>query len=342
MARPLTYRRHGRHRSYDRLNRRTDSQASPGLGQDAQRFVDDQDARLGGTAEGSEGVFDSMHLEQGEDEVFTFDQVREAADPSDIGLSSSFTAQTQSINIPVDGSTDKLGNITEQAIGIANLWSIGVWWKPAVVPFASSEFLFDLRRVTAPAAASQISLYHDNSNTRLRLDWADTSGAPTEITAWNGIYTGEAGNWVHILITWTGTSMFMAKNGVDQGPPDVGTPTPSITMADDLRQMTFGNFALAHPASTASVEGNIAQAGIWNADVRAAAATIVAGGSGQNLNADGGAYTFSGNLAHWYRAGHEASPNLGKDFAEAGITPTISLDVDSVGITDGDRQADVP
>lgn len=331
MGRDLTRRRHGRHRDFDRLRRGSDS-----LG-----FLSEQQTRLD-AAEGTEGVHDSMHLVQGEDESFTFEDVQDASDPSDIGLSPSFTAQTQSINIPVDGSTDKLGNITEQVIGIANLWSIGVWWKPAVVPFASSEFLFDLRRTTAPAAASQISLYHDNNNARLRLDWADTSGTPVEITAWNGFYTGEAGNWVHVLLTWDGTTMFMAKNGVDQGAPDVGVNNPSLTMADDPRQMTFGNFALGHPNSTASVEGNIAQAQVWNADVRAAATFLNTSPSSVNLNADSGAYTFSGNLAHWYRAGNEAEPTIGRDYAEAGITPTISLDADSIGIVDGDRQADVP
>lgn len=251
-----------------------------------------------------------------------------------------FEAQTQSINIPADGSIDQLLNNTEQAIGIANLWSIGVWWKPSVVPFASSEFLFDLRRSTAPAAASQISLYHDNNNTRLRLDWADTSGAPTEVTAWNGIYTGEQDNWVHILLTWTGTEMFMAKNGVDQGGPDVGTSTPAITMADDDRKIAFGNFAIV-PGS-GSIEGNIAQAAMWDADVRAAATFLNTNPSSINLNKDSGLYTFSGNLAHWYRAGNEAEPTIGRDYAEAGITPTISLDADSDGITDADRQVDVP
>lgn len=258
---------------------------------------------------------------------------------AELGLSP-FTAQSISINIPVNASTDKLFNNTEQAIGIANVWSIGAWWKPAVVPFAGSEFLFDLRRTTAPAQGSQISLYHDNNSTRLRVDWADTTGTPVEVIAWNGIYTGEAGNWVHILLVWNGTSIFLLKNGVDQGAPDVGTPTPAITMADDARKMAFGNFAIS--GGGGSIEGNIAQAGVWNADVRSAALQLVVSGSSANLNADSAAYTFSGNLAHWYRAGNEVEPTIGRDYAEAGFTPTISLDADSSGIVNADRQLDVP
>lgn len=258
---------------------------------------------------------------------------------SELGLSP-FTAQSISINIPVNNSNDKLFNNTEQAIGIENTWSIGVWWKPAVVPFGTTEFLFDLRRTNAPAAASQISLYHDASNARLRLDWADTSGSPVEVTAWNGIYTGEAGNWVHILIAWVGGTMFLLKNGVDQGAPDVGVNNPSLIMADDARKMAFGSFAIA--SAGGSIEGNIAQAGMWNADVRAAALQLVVSGSSANLNADSAAYVFSGNLAHWYRAGNEAEPTIGRDYSEAGFTPTISLDTDSDGIVNADRQLDVP
>ncbi len=48
------------------------------------------------------------------------------------------------------------------------------------------------------------------------------------------------------------------------------------------------------------------------------------------------------DLAHWWRAGHEASPNLGKDYAVAGFTPTIDVEVNAVGIDDTDRVADVP
>ena len=253
---------------------------------------------------------------------------------AELGLSA-FTAQTQSINFPTEGTTDKFLNETEQAIGIANLWSLGVWWKP-VVP--ADSFLCVIGK---PALnTSRINLYHDNSSNRLRFDIGDTSGTPVEVTAYNDFYTGENGNWVHVLITWNGTTFFVLKNGVDQGAPDVGVNNPSITMANDTREFSGGN--LIAGGSAASIAGNLAQIQLWNADVRAAATFLNTSPSSVNLNADSGAYTFSGNLAHWYRLGHEPAPNLGRDYAEAGFTPTIDLGADLVGIVDGDRQADVP
>lgn len=248
-----------------------------------------------------------------------------------------FVAQTQSINFPTQGTTDKFLNETEQAVGFANLWSLGVWWKP-VVPITGSPFLCIIGQ--AATTVSRINLYHDSSSNRLRLDIADTSGSPVEVTAFNNFYTGENGNWVHVLVVWNGTRFFVLKNGADQGAPDVGVNNPSLTMANDTRQVSGGN--LITSAGAASIVGGLAQLQIWNVDVRAAATFLNTVPSSVDLNADSGLYTFSGNLAHWYRFGHQGAPNLGIDYAEAGITPTIDLGADIVGIADGDRVTDVP
>ena len=246
--------------------------------------------------------------------------------------------QSVSINFPTAGSTDAFRNSTEQAIGIANAWSVGAWFKP-VVPITSSPFLWVLAPTTGNVNRSRINIYHDSSSNRLRVDLADTSGSPVEVTAFNNFYTGENGNWVHVLIVWTGTQFFALKNGVDFGAPDVGSATPSITMADTLRSVGFGNQQVA---GNSSIQGNLAQGQIWNADVRSAASFLNTNPSSLDLNVDSGAYTFAGNLAHWFRPGHEADPNLGKDFAEAGITPTIDVGVNKLGLFNSDMQADVP
>ncbi len=308
--------------------------------------MDDQDSRLGDTAEGSEGVFDSMHLEQDEDEFFTFEQVREAADPSDIGLTSSFTAQTQSLNFPSRDTTDGLFNTTNQVIGIANAWSIGAWFK-TVVPNIGTQFLFVL--AAFPDIGSRINLYHDaSSESRLRFDWSNEdfpAGPVTEVTAFNGYYGPENGNWVHTLATWDGTTLRMFKNGVNIGAPNVGSATPAgIAQLDEARSLGLGNVALG---GNSSVIGNIAQLQMWRVDItqgdtNPVAADLQSTPSLLNLNGTFGAYTFASDLAHWWRPGHEAAPNIGRDYSEAGFTPTIDIGANAVGVADGDRQADVP
>ena len=254
-----------------------------------------------------------------------------------------FVAQTQSLNWPAASTTDVLRHATGQAIGISTAWSLGVWFKPASLP--QSGTLIDVRTPT-PDTQSLIRLHHDASTNRLRFDWGDDTGAPLEITAFNNYYTGLAGTWVHILAVWTGAILLMFKNGVSVGAPDVGVNNPAITMADDLRRFSVGNLSLG---SNSSPVGNIAQTQLWRVDVTALATNGVAaflqsGPSALDLNVDDGAndYLFSGDLAHWWRPGHEGSPNLGRDYSLAGFTPTIDLGNDLIGLNDGDRQADVP
>ncbi len=248
-----------------------------------------------------------------------------------------FVSQTQSLNWPTDTSTDVLKNDSDLAIGIANLWSIGVWWRPVVPLSASGNFLVTIGN-SDNGSRSRINIYHDQVNNRIRVDWG-TSAGTLRLMAVNNFYDGEDGNWVHVLVTWEGTTLFVEKNG-----SPFGSNTPAATVMDDLgdgRQFALGNLH-AGGGNNLSIEGNIAQCAVWNADVRDAQAVLNANPSALNLNADSGAYTYSGNLAHWHRVGHEAAPTIGRDYAEAGITPTISVDTDSVGLDDTDREADVP
>ena len=264
---------------------------------------------------------------------------------SELGLSA-FTAQTMSLNFPTEGSTDALRNTTEQALGIANAWSLGVWFN-TTIPEVASPFVF-VTAGSGPAVNNdRINLYHDSGGSnRLRFDWGDQSGLPIEITAFNNYYTGRNGLWTHILAVWTGSILLMFKNGVSVGAPDVGVNNPAITMVDSIRAIGLGN--LSTPGNS-SVVGNIAQCQLWRVDVTALAtngvgAFLQSSPSAINLNVDspGDDYLFASDLAHWWRPGHEADPNIGRDYAEAGFTPTIDLGVNAVGITDGDRQANVP
>ena len=255
-----------------------------------------------------------------------------------------FVAQTMSLNFPSVGTSDALRNLTEQVLGIANAWSLGVWFN-TTVNITGSPFLFVTATATPNVNRSRINLYHDSSSNRLRFDWGDQTGTPTEITAFNNFYTGENAAWVHVLAVWTGSILLMFKNGVSVGAPDVGVNNPAITMVDGLRAIGLGNLSLA--GANSSVVGNIAQCQLWRSDITAVGANGVPAflqsiPSAIDLNVNAGAYTFAGDLAHWWRPGHEASPNIGRDYATAGFTPTIDLGVNAVGITDGDRQANVP
>ncbi len=329
MSRPLTRRRHGRHSSYDRLARRTENfvQAS----QDAKLFVDEQDARLGGTSEGPEGVFDSMHLVQGEDEFFTFEELQAATVPSDIGLSLSFPAQTQSIDF--DGAAEGLLNTTDQVLGIADIWSIGIWYKPANL--IGTRTLFELGQ-GFPDASRLIAFF---AGTQLNLFWSNSAASNQNDAQWNSF--GVLDTWAHLFLSWnqTGTGVpNVFKDGVLTA-ADANSLTGAIVMADDVRPVGVGTNVGGSRHS-----GLISQMAVWRTVQDAAISDLYNGGNPNllDLNSAFGGYSGAADLAHWWRPGHEASPNLGKDFSTAGFTPTIDVEVNAVGITDADRVADVP
>ncbi len=347
MARPLTYRRHGRHRSYARLNRRTDSQASPGLGQDAQRFVDDQDSRLGDTAEGSEGIFDSMHLEQDEDEFFTFDQVREASDPSDIGLTSS-GVQTTSLDYGAGAGTQALENTSHNILGIADEWSLGFWIKP-VLPIPSLLRIWRLAPVSSNNDFVTISFDNLGGGNRFMSDLIDedNSGTGTNNRTWDGFLNGLDGLWTHILLTFVGSvgasdpTIIAYRNGVfvsSTSGSAGGSGAPRLNQSDRARRIE----SLGNDGGSRSIGGILAQAQLWRVDVGSAAAFLAdpVEAASRDLNTNSGAYTFAGDLAHWWKPGAEAEPNLGKDFA-TGFAEIVDLST-VINLSDSDRVADVP
>ncbi len=320
MARAITRRRHGRHRDFDRTRR----------GEDTLDFLAEQQVRLD-AAEADEGIFDSMHLVQSEDEFFTFEEVQQTSDPTDLGLTPSFAAQTQSIDF--DGSTEGFLNTTPQVIGIADVWSIGIWYKPSLL--SGNDTLFEINNSDSP---SRIIAFF--SGTQLAIFWRDSGDTTNSVVAFNGF--GVNGVWAHLYFSWNAAGagdVVTFKDGVLQVPTGGSSPNP-IVMADDLRPVGVGtNVSLA-----AKFQGLIAQISVWRTIQDAAIASLYNGGNPNSLdlNSSFGSYSGAADLAHWWRLGHEASPNLGKDSSSAGFTPTIDVEVNAVGITDADRVADVP
>lgn len=249
---------------------------------------------------------------------------------SELGLAA-FTAQTQSIDF--DGSTEGFLNTTPQVIGIADVWSIGIWYKPSLL--SGNDTLFEINNSDSP---SRIIAFF--SGTQLAIFWRDSGDTTNSNVSFNGF--GVNGVWAHVYFSWNAAGagdVSVFKDGAPIAPTGGSSPNP-IVMADDLRPVGVGtNVSLA-----AKFQGLIAQISVWRTIQDAAIASLYNGGNPNSLdlNSAFGSYSGAGDLAHWYRLGHEASPNLGKDFATAGFTPTIDVEVNSVGITDADRVADVP
>ena len=237
------------------------------------------------------------------------------------------------MSLDFDGSTEFLRNSTSQVLGIADVWSIGIWYKPAGL--AGLDALFEFNNSDSPSRiiaffnAAVLNVFLRNS-----ADTINTS------RTYNGF--GVNAVWAHLYLSWNaaGTGFpDVFKDGSLVG-QDSQSSGGNLVQADDLRPVGVAtNLNLAAPFA-----GVIAQMSVWRTIQDAAIASLYNGGNPNSLdlNSSFGSYSGAADLAHWYRLGHEASPNLGKDFSTAGFTPTIDIEVNSVGITDADRVADVP
>lgn len=244
-------------------------------------------------------------------------------------------------------TTDALENSTHQALGIANVWSMG-WWHNPEVPFPNLERIVRCAPASSNTNFITLSLTNavaDSFECNIIDNGNSTQGSLN--ARWNGFYSGRNGLWTHTLLTFIGgasPAVFIALNGVDQGSPDffqvTGAGGGALNQTNQARRIE----SIGNDGGSRAIGGPLLQMQWWRVDVRTAASFLAnsAQAAVRDLNTNSGAYTFAGDLAHWWKPGDEASPNLGKDFSTAGFTPTIDIEVDSVGLTDGDRVADVP
>ena len=261
-------------------------------------------------------------------------QFQETADlaQAELGLSA-FTAQTMSLDFD---KTEVLRSLPGP-IGIENTWSMLVWSKRT-----NSLNLQWLCAANRLGSANHIEILAQQAlGGRGDFTWVDASNSPIGVARWENFYS--TGPWISTLISWDGTELRVWKNGIQLGLPDSGDETPVPPPVMDDASSPQRNLVLGGRQSGADGwAGPISQWAIWRVRVDAAAMFFQTSPSSIDLNVNSGAYQFKDDLAHWYRPGHEASPNLGKDFAGAGFTPTIDIEADAIGITDADRVSDVP
>lgn len=239
----------------------------------------------------------------------------------------------QTMSLDFDGSAEGLLNLTDQAIGIADIWSIGIWHKPALL--TGNRALFELGQ-SFPDASRLIAFF---SGTQLNLFWSNSAASNQNGAQWNSF--GVVDTWAHLFLSWNETGAGIPnvyKDGVLTA-ADASDLSGAVVMADDDRPVGVGT-----NVGGARFSGIISQMAVWRMVEDAAISDLYNAGNPNSLdlNSSFGGYSGAADLAHWWRLGHEASPNLGKDFSTAGFTPTIDIEINAVGITDADRVADVP
>jgi hypothetical protein len=241
-----------------------------------------------------------------------------------------FDPQTTSIEF--NGSDEAMRDQSQVAVGIANVWSIGIWIRRR----SDTQGLTQNNTIlqifgSGPPNRSRIFVRGNgqNSNDPIEVEITTSGGSNLKRYSWN-VATFPFDVWFQMIIVWDGTNLTMYKDGVLVA-QDTTTNNGSGTMADNNRLIQIGQNGGVQPFS-----GWIHSIAIWDVDVAAGASTIYNSGvaSSRDLSKNSGDYTFASNLQHWWRLGQDAS-DLGKDSGNASLlrdVNTNSLNIDASDI----------
>ena len=256
--------------------------------------------------------------------------------------------QTQSLDYGAGEGTQSLETTTHDILGIADVWSFGFWIKP-IVPIPGLTRIWRLSPVSSNNDFVTLAFDNLGGGNRFMSDLIDEDNSTTGTNnrTWDGLLTGFNGLWTHILFTFTGSingvdpEIDLYRNGVfvsNTSGSAGGSGSPRLNQSDRARRIE----SLGNDGGSRSIGAVLMQAQLWRADVGAAAPFLAnaANAAIRDLNTNSAGYTFAGDLAHWYKPGDQAEPNLGKDFA-TGFAEVIDL-VTVVNLSNSDRVADVP
>lgn len=256
--------------------------------------------------------------------------------------------QTQSLDYGVGEGTQSLETTTHDLLGIADVWSFGFWIKP-IIPIPGLTRIWRLSPVSSNNDFVTVAFDNLGGGNRFMSDLIDedNSATGTNNATWDGFLNGLNGLWTHVLLTFVGSvgasnpTVTAYRNGVSVSQTSGsagGSGAPRLNQSNRARRIE----SLGNDGGSRSIGGVLMQAQLWRADVGAEASFLAnpTNAAVRDLNTNSAGYTFAGDLAHWWKPGDQAEPNLGKDFA-TGFAEVIDL-VTVVNLSNSDRVADVP
>jgi hypothetical protein len=221
----------------------------------------------------------------------------------------------------------------DTTIGIADAWTIAVWWKPVSLV---SEAVFTIRRLVFGNDDIMLEQNADSgSRWGIRIDDDNTA----EFKQYKSASTFTTGIWYHVGITWDGVGDIL-KIFVD-GVDDTGVKTvdQTVQQTNSSRILKMGHNVAG---SSSNGKGRMYSAAVWDSTLSAAEMlSIYNEGSGDlaDLSVDFDNYASAADLVHWYRLGLAPDPNIGKDY---GLSPLDASSGGSSPIDDSDVVVDAP
>lgn len=236
------------------------------------------------------------------------------------------------VSVDLNGTDEQFLNSTEQTIGIANAWTVGVWLKSGSGMQIGNSFIIDF----TPSSTNNSLSFEASATNKVKWFNRSSSGNIIKDYRWNNGF--QEGVWELHMGTWNGTTIQAYINAVSLGSPDIAITDVSGTMTDGTRQVALGaNINTAGEADCIlyscmvwnKVLGNLERVAVYN------------GGNAKtfNANANTGNYVSAGALVHWWELGKD-SGDIGADSTLIG-TP-IDVGANSINISAADIVSDFP
>ena len=245
--------------------------------------------------------------------------------------------ESQTTSIEFSGSGEEMGNATLQSIGIADTWSLMLWFRQRgdSVSLNNVTALF----ASVDAGGNNFILVQSrgtDANDPWRIFTRASSGVATiKDYRFNRPTFFPFDAWHQAIITWDGATdtLTVYENGSSIVPSSTPTDTTG-TMTDTDRPIVIGN----NPAGGAQdYSGFIHSMAFWDVDIGSAVTEIFNGGVASTFNLRKA--SFKANLQHWWRLGQDTT-DIGKD---SGIgSPLIDVDENSANITAADIVSESP
>lgn len=209
----------------------------------------------------------------GKDYVGTFDldDVSNIDDTDVVGGNPGFF-NNQGVALDFDnGGTEGLGHNTAGAMGFANAWSVAVWCNPDNVSGTPKYIVRVGTSTLSPGQVDSIEIIQENANLRVRIV-DDTTAADQKERVFNSFFT--ASTWVHITVTWDGTTLTVYKDG-SPVTPDSTPEDDSVTMSDSAsRRLYIGSLRVT--SATQEFDGLIHSVAFWDVELQAAEVSDIA------------------------------------------------------------------
>ena len=245
-----------------------------------------------------------------------------------------FTPSTVSVAFT---ETDQYLEAADAAVGIADVWSYSVWWKPAN---ASAQAIFSIDPKSGlNKNLTQLSQRTDTfTGFEVRLVNSDATQFKRYIILLTPLV-----QWYNITVTWNGTDLLCYLDGVLQTVAG-GTLEKDLegtgTQSDDpARKITLTSETVQNPNGI----GTMFSFALWDVALPPAAiVAIVNGGDAApvDLNFLFGDYVFYSHLQQYYRLGFD-SANIGKTYA-AGLFSRDAVTIGGDVVDSDDIVSDIP